>query len=107
MNQQLLQSPTPEVKKTLVGQGVSYLKMFHDDYNRNRESRSMEYQRGIVTGWRFTLDLLYGERVGEEIANAASEEANLTIPPAAGVDNNGEWFGFDSRAHTYIGKLHE
>src|ERR1700721_3159626 len=82
MNRQLLQPPTPEMKKALVGQGVGFLKMFHDDYRRNRESRSMEYQRGIVTGWRFTVDLLYGERVGEEIADAASEEANLTIPSA-------------------------
>lgn len=67
----------------------------------------MEYQRGIVTGWRFTLDLLYGERVGAEIADAAAEEANLTIPPASGVDKEGNWVGFDSRAHNYIGKLHE
>jgi len=107
MKRQLRQPPALEVKKALVHQGATYLKMFHDAWNRDSKSLDMEYQRGVVTGWRFTLDLLFGENVGGEIADAAAEEINLTIPPAAGVDKNGEWFGSDSRAHTHIGKLHE
>ncbi len=103
----LLEPPTAEVKAALVKQGVSFLEAFHSAYERDNTSRGMEYQRGIVTGWRWSLDLLYGERVGEEIADAAAQAANLTIPPASGVDKNGEWFGFDSRAHTHIGKLRE
>lgn len=103
----LLQPPMPEVKAALVKQGVGFLEAFHVEYARSSESRGMEYQRGIVTGWRWSLDLLYGERVGEEIADAAAQAANLTIPPASGVDKNGAWFGFDSRAHNHIGKLHE
>jgi len=99
--------PTPEVKKTLASFGASLLKTFHAEYERNSESRSMDYHRGIVIGWRYTLDALYGQRITAEIVEAAAEEANLTIPPAADVDDDGNWIGFDSGAHTYIGKLHE
>ncbi len=107
MKRQLLQPPAREVKAALVKQGISFLEMFHSEYARNSESRGMEYHRGIVTGWRWTIDLLYGERVGEQIADATSEQANLTIPSASGVDKDGNWYGFDSRAHAHIGKLRE
>jgi hypothetical protein len=102
----LAQPPTTTEKKALASFGASLLKTFHAEHGRNRESRSMEYHRGIVIGWRWMLDALYGQRITEDIVNAAAEEANLTIPPACGIDDEGNWIGFDSGAHTYIGKLH-
>ena len=91
----LLEAPTPEVKAALVKQGFGFFEAFHTAYERDNKSRGMEYARGIAIGWRWTLDTLYGERVSEEIEDAASKQANLTIPPSYGVDNNGEWFGMD------------
>ena len=102
-----LEEPTPEVKAALVKQGVGFMKEFHSAYERDKKSQRMEYARGIAIGWRWTLDLLYGDRVSEAIEDAVSKEANFTIPPSLGVDNDGEWFGTDSRTHTHIGKLHE
>ena len=107
MRTPLLEAPTPEVKKALVSQAVSFFEAFHREYEPDNKSRGMEYARGIAIGLRWTLDLLYGERVSETIEDAASKQANLTIPPSYGVDKDGEWFGMDSRTHTRIGKLHE
>lgn len=107
MRKPLLETPTPEVKNALVNQAVSFFEAFHSAYERDNKSRGMEYARGIAIGLRWTLDLLYGERVSEAIEDAASKQANLTIPPSYGVGNDGEWFGMDSRTHTHIGKLHE
>ncbi len=101
------QAPTTAEKKALAGFGASLLKTFHAEYERSAESRSMDYHRGLVIGWRYMLDFLYGERIEEEIVEAAAEEANLTIPPACDIDDEGNWIGFDSGSHTYIGKLHE
>ena len=101
------QAPTAEEKKALAKFGADLLKTFHSEYQRSSESRSMEYHRGTVIGWRWMLNALYGERITEEIVDAAAEEANLTIPPACDIDDEGNWIGFDSGAHTYIGKLHE
>ncbi|MDR3411779.1 MAG: hypothetical protein P4L87_12700 [Formivibrio sp.] len=103
----LKQTPTPDEKKALASFGASLLKTFHAEYERSSKSRSMEYHRGTVIGWRWMLDALYGQRITEEIVEAAAEEANLTIPPACDIDDEGNWIGFDSGAHTYIGKLHE
>jgi len=103
----LTQAPTTAEKKALANFGARLLKTFHSEYARSSESRGMEYYRGTVIGWRWTLDALYGERTTREIVEAAAEEANLTIPPACGIDDDGSWIGFDSGAHTYIGKLHE
>jgi hypothetical protein len=103
----LKQVPTAEEKKALATFGAMLLKTFHTEYQRSTESRSMEYHRGTVIGWRWMLDALYGERITADIVEAAAEEANLTIPPACDIDDEGNWIGFDSGAHTYIGKLHE
>ena len=103
----LTQAPTTAEKKALAAFGVGLLKTFHAEYERSSESRSMEYHRGVVIGWRWMLDALYGRRITEEIVDAAAEEANLTIPPACDIDDEGNWIGFDSGAHTYIGKLHD
>jgi hypothetical protein len=103
----LTQTPTTAEKRALASFGANLLKTFHAAYERNSESRSMEYHRGAVIGWRWMLDALYGQHITEEIVDAAAEEANLTIPPAGDVDREGNWIGFDSGAHTYIGKLHD
>lgn len=103
----LTQAPTAPEKKALATHGAMLLKMFHDEYNRDSKGVNMEYRRGQVTGWRQTLYLLYGEHTGQEIVEAAAEEANLTVPPAGSIDDDGNWLGFDCGASTYIGKLHE
>jgi hypothetical protein len=102
----MTQHPNDTEAKALASFGVDLLKMFHYEYEVNPGSRNTEYRRGQVTAWRQMLHLLYGRQITETIVDAAAEEANYTIPPAGDIDDHGQWIGFDSGAHMYIGRLH-
>jgi hypothetical protein len=94
-----------EVKR-LATYGATLLKRFHQEYENNPESRDTEYVRGQVTGFRHLLDFIYGRRQTELIVEAASCEAGYTVPPAGPMTEDGKgYYGFDSGAHIYIGKL--
>jgi len=86
--------------------GATLLERFHHEFEKNPEDRDTEYQRGRVTGYRHLLSFIYGEHQTEVIVDAASRKAGYTIPPAGPMTEDGKgYYGFDSGAHTYIGKL--
>jgi hypothetical protein len=102
LKQQLNESET----KRLATYGAMLLKRFHQEFEKDPENRDTEYERGQVTGYRHLLDFIYGERQTGAIVDAASREAGFTIPPAGPMAEDGKgYYGFDSGAHTYIGKL--
>jgi hypothetical protein len=92
--------------KKLVNRAVDLLRMFHQEYEHNPLSRDTEFQRGKVTGFRQTSILILGEQQASTIIEAASQEAGLTIPHGGTMTKDGAGYeGWDSGAHTYIGKL--
>jgi len=104
----LKRQPDADEVKRLASYGALLLKMFHQDYEKDRTHRDTEYARGQVTGYRHLLDFIYGRRQTEMIVVAASREAGYTVPPAGPMTEDGEsYYGFDSGAHMFIGKLPE
>jgi hypothetical protein len=94
--------------KRLASYGAALLKRFHEEYEKDPTHRDTEYARGQVTGYRHLLGFIYGRRQTEMIVDAASREAGYTVPHAGPMSEDGEgYFGFDSGAHMFIGKLPE
>jgi hypothetical protein len=92
----------------LASYGAELLKRFHQEYEKDPKHRDTEYARGKVTGYRHLLDFMYGRRQTELIVDAASREVGYTVPHAGPMTENGEgYYGFDSGAHMFIGKLPE
>jgi hypothetical protein len=92
--------------KKLVNRAVALLRMFHQEYEQNPVSRDTEFQHGKVTGFRQTLVMIVGEKHASAIVDAASREAGLTVPHDGTMTRDGKGYeGWDSGAHTYIGKL--
>lgn len=92
----------------LASYGAELLKNFHREYEKDPTHRDTEYARGKVTGYRHLLDFMYGRRQTEMIVDAASREAGYTVPHAGPMTEDGEgYYGFDSGAHMFIGKLPE
>jgi hypothetical protein len=88
--------------------GAGLLKMFHEEYAKNPTSRDTEFRRGHVAEWRHLLDFTYGASATERIVDAARAESGCTIPHAGPMSEDGEgYYGFDSGADIYIGKIQE
>ncbi len=101
------QLETDEAKR-LASYGAELLRRFHLEYEKDPTHRDTEYARGKVTGYRHLLDFMYGRGQTDMILDAASREAGYTVPPAGPMAEDGEgYFGFDSGAHMFIGKLPE
>lgn len=94
--------------KRLASYGAELLKRFHQEYEKDGTHRDTEYARGQVTGFRHLLAFMYGRRQSETIVDAASREAGYTVPHSGPMTEDGEgYYGFDSGAHMFIGKLPE
>lgn len=94
--------------RRLASYGAGLLRTFHQEYEKDPMHRDTEYMRGQVTGYRHLLDFIYGRRQTEMIVDAASREAGYSVPHAGPMTENGEgYYGFDSGAHVFIGKLPE
>ena len=94
--------------KRLASYGAELLKRFHQEYEKDPTHRDTEYARGQVTGYRHLLDFMYGRRQTEMIVDMASRDAGYTVPHAGPMtEDGGGYYGFDSGAHMFIGKLPE
>ena len=92
--------------KRLGSYGALVLTMFHEEYAKNPSSRETEFRRGHVAEWRHLLDFIYGSHTTDQIVDAARAESGYTIPPAGPMTEDGDgYYGFDSGADTYIGKI--
>ncbi|MEX2301937.1 MAG: hypothetical protein WD733_13430 [Bryobacterales bacterium] len=96
------------VAEALTRHGVDLLKMFHEEYSRDRVSKAAEFRRGKVAEWKQLLSLIYGESNAESMVLGASKQARLPIPPSGPLTEDGKgYYGFDSMSHTFIGPLNE
>ena len=94
--------------KRLASHGAGLLRRFHHEYEKEPTHRDTEYARGQVTGYRHLLDFMYGRRQTEMIVDMASRDAGYTVPHAGPMtEDGGGYYGFDSGAHMFIGKLPE
>lgn len=92
--------------KRLASYGARLLTTFHEEYAKNATSRETEFRRGRVTEWRHLLDFIYGAHTTERIVDAARAESGYTIPHGGPLTEDGEgYYGIDSGADTYIGKI--
>lgn len=94
--------------KRLGNYGAQLLTMFHEEYAKDPTSRETEFRRGHVAEWRHLLDFIYGARTTEKIVDVARAESGYTIPHAGPMTEDGEsYYGFDSGADTYIGRVQD
>ena len=94
--------------KRLGSYGAQLLTRFHDEYAKNPTGRDTEFRRGHVAEWRHLLDFIFGSRTTEQIVDIARAESGCTIPHAGPMTEDGEgYYGFDSGADAYIGKLQD
>jgi len=92
--------------KRLGSYGAGLLTRFHEKYAKNPTGRETEFRRGHVAEWRHLLDFIYGANITEHIVDAARAESGYTIPHAGQMSEDGEgYYGFDSGADTYIGRI--
>ncbi len=88
------------------GYGAQLLTTFHEEYAKNPTSRETEFRRGHVAQWRHLLAFIYGACTTERIVDAARAESGYTIPHAGPMTKDGDgYYGLDSGADTYIGKI--
>jgi len=61
----------------------------------------------MVTEWRHLLDLLYGERITEELVLRARNKVKLSVPPAGPLTDDGNgYIGWDSGCDMgFIGRI--
>jgi hypothetical protein len=97
----------PKTADKLVSHGEHLLEMFHEDYACNHVGATTEFYRGMVTAWRQILNLLYGERVAEELVLRVRASTKLSVPPAGPLSEDGTgYMGFDSGSDGgFIGKI--
>jgi hypothetical protein len=95
------------VADQLVRHGEGLLRAFHQEYRRNPVGAETEFQRGMVTEWRHLLDLLYGERITEELVLRARNKVKLSVPPAGPLTDDGNgYIGWDSGCDMgFIGRI--
>jgi len=72
--------PSPDALARLIKEGAFLLKVFHDEFAKDKTGRETEYWRGQLAGWRHALDSSFGESVAHSILELVRKRTTLTVP---------------------------
>lgn len=86
----------PKIMDRLVSQGAFLLKTFHQEASKNSTSRETEFWRGNLTGFRHTVESVYGQSAMSELLSRVRQSTSLKIPHAGQMDAAGDYLGFAS-----------
>ena len=89
--------PNPDELLRLTEHGEFLLRSYQSERLKDRTSRDAEFWRGEFTGFRSTLELIYGRGVHADVMRRL-RDAGFKIPHSGLMDSNGGFLGTDSEA---------
>ncbi len=89
--------PNPEDLLRLTEQGEFLLRSYQSERLKDRTSRDVEFWRGEFTGFRSTLEIIYGRGVHTDVMKRL-RDAGFKIPHSGLMDSDGNLLGSDSEA---------
>jgi len=89
--------PNPEDLLRLTEQGEFLLRSYQSERLKDRTSRDAEFWRGEFTGFRSTLEIIYGRGVHTDVMKRL-RDAGFKIPHSGLMDSDGNPLGSDSEA---------